>query len=106
MPKENDKACWAECISCGKKTAYLHRRIIRSYMKLEDARKKTGEERMKLDYFYRSLSQSAKSTEANGFAFIAISEKPQVFSNVSPELLRELFKALSDDVTRTITEIA
>jgi len=38
LPKSDDKGCWAECIMCGKKTAYLDRRIIRSYIELQEKR--------------------------------------------------------------------
>lgn len=37
IPKSDEKACWSECVDCGKKAAYLDRRIIRSYMQLQDA---------------------------------------------------------------------
>lgn len=38
LPKSNEIACWHECVECGKKCAYLDRRIIASYMELNDKR--------------------------------------------------------------------
>jgi len=37
LPKSDDKGCWAECITCGKESAYIDRRILRSYIELEEA---------------------------------------------------------------------
>lgn len=48
LPKSDEKGCWAECITCGKESAYLDRRIIRSFIELEDAQKKHNELAIKL----------------------------------------------------------
>lgn len=39
----DDNWCWAECIECGKQTAFVHRKVLSSYSDLMEAHKKHKE---------------------------------------------------------------
>ncbi len=37
LPKSDAEGLWCECVTCGKKVAYVSRIVMRSYMNLQDA---------------------------------------------------------------------
>ena len=43
LPKSDNKGCWAECVTCGRKSAYVDRKVIRSYIELMEAHYKHDE---------------------------------------------------------------
>ena len=40
LPKSDNEGLWAECVNCGKKSAYVSRIVTQSYMNLQDTIKK------------------------------------------------------------------
>ena len=41
--QSDENWCWAECIECGKQSAFVHRKVLSSYGDLMDAHKKHKE---------------------------------------------------------------
>lgn len=40
LPKHDAKGCWAECIECGRTSAFVHHEVLASYSALQEAHKK------------------------------------------------------------------
>lgn len=40
IPKSDDKGMWGECVNCDKKTGYISREMMRSYIELQEAIRK------------------------------------------------------------------